>query len=179
MQHPLPALALATTRAASAHWPPSQSPNQPHTEGFCDFCHRCIRTIASARWLASPLPNQTCTEGLCEFCHRCLCGWEERYGEPALCIVHVPAGAVILASTQKLTRRVRMDACFQVLVHIYEKSEEVPLIALYRKEIAGELLSMRLEDAPQVGLVDVVPLSCRWPVRVCTPECRCCGVQAV
>ncbi|KAG1668310.1 hypothetical protein FOA52_011207 [Chlamydomonas sp. UWO 241] len=37
-----------------------------------------------------------------------------------------------------------------VLAHMYEKGEEIPLIALYRKEQAGELLAMRESDMPAV-----------------------------
>ena len=43
------------------------------------------------------------------------------------------------------------EAIRQALVHIYEKGEEVPLIGLYRKELVGELLSMREEDAPALA----------------------------
>ena len=37
----------------------------------------------------------------------------------------------------------------QVLVQVYEKGEEVPLIAMYRKELVGELLVLRQEDVPE------------------------------
>jgi hypothetical protein len=57
----------------------------------------------------------------------------------------------------------------QVLAQIYEKGEEVPLIAMYRKELAGELLSMREEDKPGVSLLFffltssvAVMLACSW-----------------
>jgi transcription elongation factor SPT6 len=42
--------------------------------------------------------------------------------------------------------------CHKVLTQIWERGEEVPLIGLYRKELAGELLSMREEDVPGVSL---------------------------
>ncbi|GAX85636.1 hypothetical protein CEUSTIGMA_g13051.t1 [Chlamydomonas eustigma] len=41
-------------------------------------------------------------------------------------------------------------AISQVLTQIWERGEEVPLIGMYRKELSGELLSMREEDVPGV-----------------------------
>lgn len=37
-----------------------------------------------------------------------------------------------------------------VLHQFFERQEEVPLVAMYRKEICGELLAMRASDEPSV-----------------------------
>lgn len=36
----------------------------------------------------------------------------------------------------------------QVVVHLWQKHEEVPFVAMYRKEVCGELLALRREDMP-------------------------------
>ena len=51
----------------------------------------------------------------------------------------------------------------QVLTLVYERGEEIPLVALYRKELASELLSMREEDSPAVRKPVFHPSGC-----VCT-----------
>ena len=48
----------------------------------------------------------------------------------------------------------------QVLALVYERGEEIPLVALYRKELASELLSMREEDTPAVRKPVLYAASC-------------------
>lgn len=38
----------------------------------------------------------------------------------------------------------------QVVVHLWEKHEEVPYIAAYRKQLAGELRALHKRDQPRV-----------------------------
>lgn len=42
------------------------------------------------------------------------------------------------------------EAVHQVVVHLWEKHEEVPYIAAYRKQLAGELRSLQRHDQPKV-----------------------------
>lgn len=42
------------------------------------------------------------------------------------------------------------EAVHQVVVHLWEKHEEVPYIAAYRKQLAGELRALHKHDQPKV-----------------------------
>ena len=42
------------------------------------------------------------------------------------------------------------ETVHQVVVHLWEKHEEVPYIAAYRKQLAGELRTLRKQDQPRV-----------------------------
>ncbi|KAG2488784.1 hypothetical protein HYH03_012781 [Edaphochlamys debaryana] len=53
------------------------------------------------------------------------------------------------------TRHVRVKAAIrQVLTQFFERHEEVPLVAMYRKELAGPLLAMAPDDVPHVTTLE-------------------------
>lgn len=63
------------------------------------------------------------------------------------------------------------EAVRQVVVHLWEKHEEVPYIAAYRKQLVGDLAALHKEDTPQTTDDDqrasIYPIG-TMQVRMCT-----------